>query len=160
MSDSSGRPLAEEACMEKVLLADSRNVSRSTVSHRLRQLRRIPDGCRSVRTPVPMAFTRALRNSSSVVAVSGERRGCGTRPWVPMLSWRIPNGGSLSMSTSAMIQLVDGSVPANSMPAVLRTTLPPSQPRARHLRSPRYEPSSPYLELHRAALTSRVPGLR
>ena len=42
---------------------------------------------------------------------------------------RKPNSGSSSISTSAMIQLVVGSQPANSMPAALRTTLrPPSQP--------------------------------
>ena len=45
------------------------------------------------------------------------------------LSRRKPSSGSSSISTSAIIQLVEGSNPGKSMPAALRTRLrPPSQP--------------------------------
>ena len=56
---------------------------------------------------------------------------------VPTLSRRKPNSGSSSISTSAIIQLVEGSDPTKSMPAALRTRLrPPSQP-TRYSRSQR-----------------------
>jgi hypothetical protein len=48
---------------------------------------------------------------------------------VPTLSRRKPKSGSSSISTSALIQLVVGSQPTNSIVAILRTRLrPPSQP--------------------------------
>src|SRR4051812_45777937 len=48
---------------------------------------------------------------------------------IPPPSGRTPTSGSSSISTSAIIQLVEGSDPGKSIPAALRTTLrPPSQP--------------------------------
>ena len=57
---------------------------------------------------------------------------------MPTLSRRKPNSGSSSISTSAIIQLVEGSNPAKSMPAALRIRLrPPSQPTRYSARSDR-----------------------
>ena len=57
---------------------------------------------------------------------------------MPPPSRRMPISGSSSISTSAIIQLVEGSHPGKSMPAALRTRLrPPSQPTRYSARSDR-----------------------
>ena len=80
--------------------------------------------------------------------VGSTRRSLSTTPYgpppstgltgpIPPPSGRMPSSGSSSISTSAIIQLVDGARPGNSIPAALRTRLrPPSQPTRYCARNP------------------------